>query len=82
MDEPTIHLDPERRRELVRLLANLRGERGLIPQAIIVTHDPEVEQAANQVYRVEIEAGYSRVESLGGLSLPDNIPPPGKQHIS
>ena len=62
MDEPTIHLDPERRRELVRLLANLRGERGLIPQAIIVTHDPEVEQAANQVYRVEIEAGYSRVE--------------------
>jgi len=46
----------------VRLLANLRGERGLIPQAIIVTHDPEVEQAANQVYRVEIEAGYSRVE--------------------
>lgn len=62
MDEPTIHLDPERRRELVRLLANLRGERGLIPQAIIVTHDPEVEQAANQVYRVEIEAGYSRAE--------------------
>jgi ATPase involved in DNA repair len=32
MDEPTIHLDPERRRELVRLLTNLRGERGLIPQ--------------------------------------------------
>lgn len=62
MDEPTIHLDPERRRELVRLLANLRGERGLVPQAIVVTHDPEVEQAANQVYRVGIMGGYSEVE--------------------
>ncbi|MEM3830577.1 MAG: AAA family ATPase, partial [Conexivisphaerales archaeon] len=62
MDEPTTHLDPDRRRELVRLLSNLRGERGLIPQAIIVTHDQEVEQAADQVYRVEIEDGSSRVE--------------------
>ncbi|MEM4883644.1 MAG: AAA family ATPase [Nitrososphaerota archaeon] len=62
MDEPTTHLDPDRRRELVRLLSNLRGERGLIPQAIIVTHDQEVEQAADHVYRVEIEDGSSRVE--------------------
>ncbi len=62
MDEPTTHLDPDRRRELVKLLGNLRGEGGLIPQAIIVTHDPEIEQAANQVYRVGIDGGYSRVE--------------------
>ena len=64
MDEPTTHLDPERRRELIRLLMNFRGERGLIPQAIIVTHDPEVEQAADQVYHVTLKEGYSHVEKI------------------
>lgn len=64
MDEPTTHLDPERRRELIRLLTNFRSERGLIPQVIIVTHDPEVEQAADQVYRVTLRGGYSHVEKI------------------
>ena len=64
MDEPTTHLDPERRRELIKLLTNFRGERGLIPQAIIVTHDPEVEQAADQVYHVTLKEGYSHVKKI------------------
>ncbi|MCD6420959.1 MAG: AAA family ATPase, partial [Thaumarchaeota archaeon] len=64
MDEPTTHLDPERRRELVKLLTNFRGERGLIPQTIIVTHDPEIEQAADQVYHVTLREGYSTVERI------------------
>ena len=62
MDEPTTHLDPERRRELIRLLTNFRSDRGLIPQAIIVTHDEEIEQAADQVYHIKISEGYSKVE--------------------
>ena len=64
MDEPTTHLDPERRRELVKLLTNFRGERGLIPQTLIVTHDPEIEQAADQVYHVTLREGYSTVEKI------------------
>ncbi len=64
MDEPTTHLDPERRRELVKLLTNFKGEKGLIPQTIIVTHDPEVEQAADQVYHVTLRKGYSHVKRV------------------
>ena len=63
MDEPTTHLDPERRRELIKLLTNFRRDRGLIPQAIIVTHDAEVEEAADQVYHLVLEEGYSRLEA-------------------
>jgi len=62
MDEPTTHLDPERRRELIKLLMNFRSERGLIPQALIVTHDVEVEQAADQVYHITLKNGYSYLE--------------------
>ena len=64
MDEPTTHLDLERRRELIRLLRSFRGERGLIPQTIIVTHDPEIEQAANQIYHISLMDGYSHVERI------------------
>jgi len=64
MDEPTTHLDPERRRELIRLLTNFRRERGLIPQAIIVTHDAEVEEAADQVYHLTLRDGYSYLEEI------------------
>lgn len=52
MDEPTIHLDPERRRELVEVLKNFRGGGRLIPQIIVVSHDRELEEAADQVYEV------------------------------
>ncbi|MCS6784999.1 MAG: AAA family ATPase, partial [Candidatus Caldarchaeum sp.] len=42
MDEPTIHLDTERRGELVNVLKNFRGGGRLIPQVIVVSHDREL----------------------------------------
>ncbi|MDJ0270233.1 MAG: AAA family ATPase, partial [Aigarchaeota archaeon] len=62
MDEPTIHLDSEKRRELVRLLSNFRREGALLPQAIVVTHDREVEEAADQLYELTRVGGFSKLE--------------------
>lgn len=65
MDEPTIHLDEERRKNLVNILGSFFRESGkLIPQMIIVTHDREIEEVANVVYTVSRREGYSKVESL------------------
>ncbi len=62
LDEPTIHLDEERRRELVRILkTSFKGAREIVPQLIIVTHDRELEDAADTVYQVTRTNGYSRV---------------------
>jgi len=64
LDEPTVHLDDERRRELVEVLKKFfrEGPR-ILPQLILVTHDREVEEAADTVYLVARERGYSRVRS-------------------
>ncbi len=59
LDEPTANLDADRRRELVRVLRELADE---MPQVIVVTHDPEVAEAADQVYRVKKDGGVSVVE--------------------
>jgi len=61
LDEPTANLDSDRRRELVRVLRELANE---IPQVIVVTHDPEVAEAADQVYRVRKDGGISIVEEF------------------
>ncbi len=58
LDEPTIHLDSQRRRELVDIIKNL----SLIPQTIVVTHDKEFEEAADRVIEVEKINGVSRVK--------------------
>ncbi|MEN3048056.1 MAG: AAA family ATPase [Candidatus Caldarchaeales archaeon] len=63
MDEPTVHLDAERRRQLVRLLEGFRRERGAVPQAIVVTHDREVEEVADQLVEVVKEGGHSVVRA-------------------
>jgi exonuclease SbcC len=68
MDEPTVHLDVERRRELIQLLSNFKGERKLLPQAIIVSHDVEVADVADQVYEVVKEDEVSKVR------MPSNLP--------
>lgn len=62
LDEPTIHLDELRRRELVEILKRFfkEGPRTL-PQLIVVTHEREVEEAADTVYYVTREAGFSKV---------------------
>ena len=69
LDEPTVNMDESRRRELVRVLKRVAGGGATIPQLIVVTHDREVEEAADAVYLVSKESGVSRVElqqELGG----------------
>lgn len=58
LDEPTIHLDSLRRRELVDIIRHL----STIPQTIVVTHDKEFEEAADTLIVVEKEGGISKVK--------------------
>jgi exonuclease SbcC len=51
LDEPTIHLDDSRKRELIDLLGDLK-ERNFIKQLIIVTHDEEIEERSDTIYKV------------------------------
>ncbi|MCX8205095.1 MAG: AAA family ATPase [Candidatus Nezhaarchaeota archaeon] len=64
LDEPTVHLDEARRKELVEILKKIfkEGPRAL-PQLIVVTHEREVEEAADLVYYVTREAGFSKVST-------------------
>ncbi len=55
LDEPTIHLDAYRRQELIDLLKKM----SIIPQMIIVTHDTDLEDAADNILRIEKEDGNS-----------------------
>ncbi|QGA53416.1 AAA family ATPase [Sulfolobus sp. E5-1-F] len=50
LDEPTIHLDDQRKAYLIEII---RAARESVPQIIVVTHDEEVVQAADYVIRVE-----------------------------
>jgi len=55
LDEPTIHLDAYRRQELIELLKRM----SIIPQMIIVTHDSDLEEAADNILRVKKIEGES-----------------------
>ena len=57
LDEPTIHLDTYRRSELIDILKRM----SIIPQMIIVTHDVDLEEAAENIIKVEKVEGISRV---------------------
>ena len=57
LDEPTIHLDSERIHELVSVFNNA----SLLPQMIIVTHEVELENVANNLITVQKENGISVV---------------------
>lgn len=57
LDEPTIHLDAYRRQELIDLLKRM----SIIPQMIIVTHDSDLEDAADNILRVVKEEGKSKI---------------------
>lgn len=64
MDEPTTHLDEERRKELVNILSSFFREGGrIIPQMLIITHHPEIVDVADVIYTVKKENGYSIAES-------------------
>ena len=51
LDEPTIHLDESRKKELVDLLGDLK-ESNFIRQLIVVTHDDEIKERADVIYKV------------------------------
>jgi exonuclease SbcC len=64
MDEPTTHLDEERRKELVNILNSFFREGGrIIPQMLIITHHSEIEEVADVVYSVKKKDGYSTIEA-------------------
>jgi exonuclease SbcC len=61
LDEPTTHLDENRRKELVNVLENLRR----VPQLIIVDHHPELLTAADTRFQVTLNnEGQSRVVQM------------------
>jgi exonuclease SbcC len=55
LDEPTVHLDSYRRHELIDVIKKL----SVIPQMIIVTHDSGLEEAADNILKIEKENGRS-----------------------
>jgi len=63
MDEPTTHLDEQRRKELVNILSSFFREGGrVIPQMLIITHHPEIEDVADIIYTIRKEDNYSIAE--------------------
>ena len=57
LDEPTIHLDASRKHELINLLKEMSS----LPQMIIVTHEAQLENAADNLIKVEKQNGISKV---------------------
>ena len=57
LDEPTAHLDAERRKSLAHMLAGLTGSSGSPAQLIIITHDMEIFDEAPVERRYEFEPG-------------------------
>jgi len=70
MDEPTTHLDEERRKELVNILSSFFREGGrIIPQMLLITHHRELEDVADTVYMIRKEEGHSIAE----MEIPSSI---------
>jgi DNA repair protein SbcC/Rad50 len=55
LDEPTVHLDAERKSSLVDIISRLGGEDSPLKQIIIITHDSEIFENADidEVWRFE-----------------------------
>ncbi len=59
LDEPTIHLDEQRRNDLVNILLSIKSK-NFVKQLIVITHDREIEDTADTIYHVE----YGSVKSI------------------
>jgi len=59
-DEPTAHLDPERRERMVEQIQAISGFR----QLFVISHDEAFEQVAHHSLRIVKERGKSRVEPI------------------
>lgn len=57
LDEPTIHLDEERRKQLIEVLESM----SVIPQMIIVTHDEELVSATDEIIKLKKVDGDSQI---------------------
>ncbi len=66
LDEPTVHLDEEHRGRLAEALRSLRVG---VDQAIVVTHDPELEDAADVLFRVRKTGNVSEVERVEATEI-------------
>lgn len=55
LDEPTIHLDTERRNDLIEIIRKIN----VVPQMIVVTHDDEMESLSNNIIKINKENGIS-----------------------
>ncbi|MBM3904826.1 MAG: SMC family ATPase, partial [Thaumarchaeota archaeon] len=67
LDEPTTHLDSERRRSLVRVLSQLTDVANANPiQFIIITHDAEIfeDSSVEKIYRFESSENGTQVALL------------------
>jgi exonuclease SbcC len=67
LDEPTTHLDEERRRSLVRIITEaFKAGLGPLSQIVIITHDSEIFEDADvdSVYRFEMTADGTSVTRL------------------
>ena len=70
LDEPTLFLDEHRKRELINILRyGWRSGSGILPQLILVTHDREVEEAADLIIEVEKVNGVSTVKRVATSTL-------------
>jgi len=62
LDEPTTHLDPERRKSLVQIIENAVAGITGVRQLVLVTHHEEVKDAADVLCNVYKADGSSKVE--------------------
>ncbi|MCE4614103.1 MAG: AAA family ATPase [Desulfurococcales archaeon] len=62
LDEPTTHLDPERRKSLVEIIENAVAGITGVRQLVLVTHHEEVKDAADVLCNVYKANGSSKVE--------------------
>jgi exonuclease SbcC len=67
LDEPTVHLDSEKRKRLREVLMKLSQK---MPQVIVITHDEEIfEGSEARVLRFEKEGGATRVVEVGRQAI-------------
>jgi len=58
LDEPTIHLDEERRKSLIDIIREIN----FVPQMIVVTHDDEMESLSNNIIKITKQNGISAID--------------------
>ena len=58
LDEPTIHLDEERRKSLIDIIREIN----FVPQMIVVTHDDKMESLSSNIIKIVKQNGISSID--------------------